>query len=176
VTPSRDVAANGADGVPRGYFAYGSNMATQRLRARVPSARRVAVARLPGFRFVLNKRSRDGSAKANLTQDPAGAVWGVLWSLDAAEWLRLDACEGGYERVPVEVVTRSGETPGAMTYLSTRLAAEPVAYTWYRALLVAAAREHGLPAEWIAALEALPARPDSRGSDEVRGVRERAPR
>jgi hypothetical protein len=176
VTRSRDLAAHGADrGGPCGYFAYGSNMATQRLQARVPSARLVAVAQLPGFRFVLNKRSRDGSAKANLARDPAGAVWGVLWSLDAVEWPRLDACEGGYERVPVDVVTSSGE-PGAMTYLSTRLAADPVAYTWYRALLVAGAREHGLPAEWIAALEALPARPDSRGPDEARAVRERAPR
>jgi len=37
------------------YFAYGSNMSLARLRRRVPSARRIAVATLPGYRLRFHK-------------------------------------------------------------------------------------------------------------------------
>ncbi len=68
------------------YFAYGSNMTSARLRARIPSARSVGAARIDGRRLVCNKRGRDGSGKANLCASPGGEAWGVVYEVDAADW------------------------------------------------------------------------------------------
>ena len=81
------------------YFAYGSNMASARLAARVPSARPVGPARLRDFAFRCNKRGADGTAKANLAPEPGAETWGVLYELDPGAFEVLDRLEGGYERV-----------------------------------------------------------------------------
>jgi hypothetical protein len=140
------------------YFAYGSNLLSTRMRGRAPSARALGVARLEGYRLTTDKRGRDGSAKANLRPEPGGRVWGVLWSLSETHWAPLDVAEGGYERIDVEVVAADGSRARALTYASTLLTEEPVLAAAYKRLLVEGAREHGLPAEWIALLEALPGR------------------
>jgi hypothetical protein len=140
------------------YFAYGSNLCSARLRARVAPQAVLGAARLPGHRLALDKRGRDGSGKANLHADPAGCVWGALYALRDADWPALDACEPGYARVEVEVERAGGERLRAFTYVSQELCADPVPTATYKRLLVRGAREHGLPAEWIARLESLPAR------------------
>ncbi|MEO6966600.1 MAG: gamma-glutamylcyclotransferase family protein [Acidobacteriaceae bacterium] len=48
------------------YFAYGSNMNPERMFGRIKSALPNRVARLSGYRLVFNKRSVDGTAKANI--------------------------------------------------------------------------------------------------------------
>src|SRR5438128_1900656 len=60
------------------YFAYGSNMLTQRLKARVPSAspKTVAVLFDHGLRF--HKRSQDGSGKCDIVKCPGEVVHGVV--------------------------------------------------------------------------------------------------
>jgi hypothetical protein len=138
------------------YFAYGSNLLSARMRERVPSAVARGPARLSGWRLATDKRGRDGTGKANLRRDPAAAVWGVAWAIDPAEWPRLDRFEGGYARIPVEVETPLGARLAAHTYVSDRLTDDPVLDPAYKRAIVDGAREHGLPAAWIAGLEALP--------------------
>ncbi len=144
------------------YFAYGSNMSSRRLRERVPEARPIAPAHLLGRSLALNKLGRDGSAKANLVEAPDARVWGVLYELELLDWERLDPYEGGYERVRVEVVRAGGVLVEAGAYVSSRLTPDPVAFDWYRELLLEGAREHGLPVDYQALLASLPARPDPR--------------
>ena len=48
------------------YFAYGSNMSSVRLRARVNSAQPLGVARLPGHRLRWHMHSLDGSGKCDI--------------------------------------------------------------------------------------------------------------
>jgi hypothetical protein len=142
------------------YFSYGSNLALARMQERVPSAVALSRARLPGHRLTTDKRGRDGSGKANLRPDPAAAVWGVVYRFLAAHWPALDACEPGYRRVAVEVLLESGEGLGVQTYVSSLRAPDPVPLAWYKRLIVDGAREHRLPAAYLAMLEALPVRPD----------------
>ena len=137
------------------YFAYGSNLSSARMRERVPSARAAGVARLLGYRLTTDKAGRDGTGKANLTPAAGEEVWGLVWQLDAAHWPALDACEGGYERIAVDPEPAPAR---AQTYLSRQLTSDPVLAAAYKRFLVEGAREHGLPAAWIEALEALPAR------------------
>jgi hypothetical protein len=145
------------------YFAYGSNLKPARMRGRIPGARDLGPARLPGHALRLDKRSSDGSGKANLAEDASGCVWGALYAIEAADWPVLDRFESGYARVAVEVVTPGGERLPAQTYVAERLTSDPVPFDWYKRLIVEGAREHGLPESWIAWLERLPERPDPRG-------------
>ena len=140
------------------YFAYGSNLLSARLRERVPSCAVRGAARLSGWRLTTDKRGRDGTGKANLRRDPAAVVWGVVWAIDAAEWPQLDRFEGGYARIEVEVETPLGARLAVATYVSDRLTDVPVLDPAYKRAIVDGAREHGLPAAWIAGLEALPER------------------
>jgi hypothetical protein len=143
---------------PALYFAYGSNLASRRMRERAPGARPRGPARLEGWRLTTDKPGRDGTAKANIVRDPGSSVWGVLWEMEAEELARLDRHEGGYARVEV-VVAAAGATPvAAQTYASRLSAADAALARGYRALVLEGAREHGLPAEWVAFLEALPER------------------
>ena len=137
------------------YFAYGSNLVQSRMRERAPSARVVGTAHLPDRRLALNKLGRDGSPKANLEPAPSGHVWGVVWSLPEEGWAELDRAEAGYERIAV-AVDRGGASLAAETYRSGRLTASRELRADYKRWIVEGAREHGLPADWIRLLEALP--------------------
>jgi gamma-glutamylcyclotransferase (GGCT)/AIG2-like uncharacterized protein YtfP len=139
------------------YFAYGSNLASRRMRERAPGARALGRARLEGFRLVADKPGRDGSAKLNLVSEPAALVWGALWALREADLRALDRFEGGYERLAVRVAT-DGAVVAATTYASQLRAAAPGLERGYKALVLEGAREQGLPDEWIALLAALPER------------------
>ena len=96
-------------------------------------------------------------------ESPGGAVWGVLYALPKVAWPRLDTFEEGYTRTQVEVVTTRGTRVEAGVYMSERITDDPVPFEWYRALLLEGAREHGLPPEYVALLEELPARPHGAG-------------
>jgi gamma-glutamylcyclotransferase (GGCT)/AIG2-like uncharacterized protein YtfP len=139
------------------YFAYGSNLATRRMRERVPGARAHGRARLAGFRLVSDKPGRDGTAKLNLVRDAAAMVWGAVWALRAEDLVALDRFEGGYERVAVTVGAEAGPL-AATTYASPLRSADSGLARAYKALVLAGAREHGLPPEWLAFLESLPER------------------
>ena len=140
------------------YFAYGSNMSTERLRGRTPTARARGIARLPSHRLRWHKLGRDGSGKCDI--EPAEAhdlVWGVLFDVAWDEKPALDAAEGlgvGYFETEVRVVTGDGERL-ALTYQANpeRIDAALRPRGWYKDHVVRGAREHGLPADYIRELE-----------------------
>ncbi len=140
------------------YFAYGSNLRTSRMRARIPSAESVGIARLVGFGLRIGKRGRDGSAKANLAPAVDEHVWGVVYRIETTAWPDLDRFEGGYERRGV-TVELAGSRANATTYQSELRIEDALAYDWYLAHVREGAREHGLPAEWCAWLESIRGRP-----------------
>jgi gamma-glutamylcyclotransferase len=144
------------------YFAYGSNMWSARLLERTPSAVPIAVARLPGHQLRWQKVSLDGSAKCDA--EPSGqandCVWGVVFRLSAGEKAALDRAEGrGYVQRSIAVDTPQGPLE-AFTYVATAKDTSLQPYDWYKALVLAGAREHALPTEYIAAIEATTSRPD----------------
>ncbi|MDX1648738.1 MAG: gamma-glutamylcyclotransferase family protein [Myxococcota bacterium] len=155
------------------YFAYGSNLSSARLRARLDDVRPAGPAHLADHRLTVDKRGHDGSAKANVVAHPGERVWGVLYDLPRVQLETLDRFEGGYERLEIEVKRLEGGLVAAVTYRSTLRVEDWLPFDWYHAHLVQGAREHGLPAEWIARLEALPFRagpPEDAGSAGPRAV------
>lgn len=142
-------------------FAYGSNMPTARLQARCPSARSIGVAELPGYELRWHKISRDGSGKCDIVQtDQEGAsAFGVLYEIASGEKAGLDEAEGlgsGYDETEIEV-RRGPDRLTVKAYVATATDPTLKLYTWYRALVIAGAKEHGLPADYIARLESVPA-------------------
>src|SRR6185503_12243231 len=98
------------------YFAYGSNMSTTRLRRRARSAVVVGRAYLEGYELRFNKRSEDGSGKANAleTGRPSDRVEGLLFELTDLDLAELDRAEGrGYARAVARVETPAGATEDA---------------------------------------------------------------
>jgi hypothetical protein len=141
------------------YFAYGSNLDLGRMRARVAAVGVIGPALLRGMRLAFDKRGRDGSAKANLTEDAGSRVWGVLYTLERTQLPILDAFEPDYERVRV-AVERQGVRLPAETYVSKLRAPALEAHAWYKQLVVEGARAQGLPDAYVAQLQRLPARED----------------
>lgn len=141
------------------YFAYGSNLYPARMRARVPSARVVAVGRVPEFRLAFRKAGRDGSAKCDLEPAPGATVWGALYRFSAAHQPALDAAEGpGYYIDRVTVATDAGAIE-AFTYRARPewLSETAVPYDWYRDLVIVGARAHAIPEMYVAAIAGIDA-------------------
>jgi len=140
-------------------FSYGSNMLSRRIQARVPSARPLGVAVLRGHRLQWHKSGHDRSGKCDVvvTDDPADAVHGVLYQFLAAEKALLDAAEGlgaGYDEKEATVESANGPL-AAWLYYATATDRDLHPYSWYKALVLAGAREHALPDDYVAALEAV---------------------
>jgi len=90
-------------------------------------------------------------------------VWGVLYRIDRAEKPDLDRIEGlgvGYDEHDVVVWTEAGEM-AALTYRARPGAVDPALRPreWYKAHVLAGAREHGLPASYIEMIERVEAAP-----------------
>lgn len=147
-------------------FAYGSNLSSGRLRARVPSARFEGRARLDGYQVRFHKRSVDGSGKASI--QPTGnedCVWGAVFDCPEDEKSALDAAEGlghGYDEYTVTVHMDDETAVEVLVYAanadSVDDSLEP--YTWYLEYVISGAMEQGLPREYIEDLQNTPAVPD----------------
>ena len=159
------------------YFAYGSNLLLARIRERTPSATRLGQAALSAHRLCWHKRGfRDGSGKCDAfaTSHDSDTVWGALFELDSAERATLDTAEGlgrGYRAIQIRVDTTHGALC-AFAYVATPDAVDSTLapFGWYRDLVVAGARESGLPARYVSELAAVSVVPDP---DEPRTRRHR---
>lgn len=144
------------------YFAYGSNMLSERLRRRTPSAHSSRVGYVEGHRLRWHKIGRfDGSGKCDIepTGDPGDRVYGVVFRIACADKSTLDAAEGlgrGYGEKRVEVVTGAGALP-AFAYRATAIDRRLRPFSWYKRYVVAGAIEHGLPVAYVQQLQSVAA-------------------
>jgi len=158
------------------YFAYGSNLSLARLRARVPSARRLGSGALYRHELRFHKAGRDGSAKCDAwaSGDPGHAVHGALFAICPTQKYLLDRAEGlghGYAECRVRVRLAGGAEVDAFTYRALRLDDSLQPYSWYLDHVLIGARESGLPEAYIRRIEGTAAVADT---DRERDARERA--
>jgi hypothetical protein len=132
------------------YFAYGSNMDRAAMAQRCPGSRPLGLARLPRRRFLI---TADGYA--SVTSDPRRTVHGVLWDLALSDVPALDRYEslhtGLYVKISQPVVTPGGARR-ALVYVG-RSARPGKPKPGYLEGVLAAARDAGLPAEYLYELE-----------------------
>ncbi len=148
-------------------FAYGSNLCVERLHARTPSARVLAVGTLAGHSLRWHKRCADGSGKCNAfaTGAESDLVWGVVYELTVADKLVLDRFEGlgeDYFEKVVRVRTPQGEEIEAIAYVANPVKIDDTVhpFRWYKGFVTTGAAQHGLPDAYRAALETVEARED----------------
>ena len=159
------------------YFAYGSNMYSRRLAARVRSSRFYAIAWLANHRLAFHKRGSDGSGKCSVVSvdEAGGAVPGVVYAIDEADRRTLDGIEGvghGYEAVWREV-TVNGRSESVYLYVAEQYAVDDSVkpFCWYRDFVVAGAREHGFPEAYLRWLAGVSCVRDPRPDRERRNRR-----
>ncbi|HXE75508.1 MAG TPA: gamma-glutamylcyclotransferase family protein [Candidatus Xenobia bacterium] len=155
-------------------------MCTGRLRCRVPSAHPLFVTQLSGHVLRFHKRSTDGSGKADaeFTENNSDSVWGVVFEIDAHQKNALDAAEGlgdGYKEKLVQVRDPAGQMYSALMYFASRSHIDPSLkpYSWYVRFVSEGAKQHTLPANYVAAIEAVPSvnDPDTRREARMRAIK-----
>ena len=161
-------------GAPFVWFIYGSSLDTDAFLAwakehgyRVPDFARAVAARLDGFRFAFEVRSRFwGGAVASLVEAAGEHVEGIALPLPGDARGLVDHKEGAisglYRPFAVEVVPLAGGAPiEAVAYRAAddrRLPVEEAPSKPFVETLVRGARAFGLGADWIARLEKLSGR------------------
>ena len=147
------------------YFAYGSNMLRERLRARCKSASVLGVAVASGYSIIFGKRSDDGSGKATIVKSDVNrsSVYGVLFEIKGTELSELDKferCGNGYDRndsFDVELIV-DGKQLQVTTYIASLDYVDSTLkpYDWYKALVLAGALQNALNSTYIKNLRAIP--------------------
>ncbi len=153
------------DGAPSDevwYFAFGANMHDSAFRARRgmrPIEWRAGRVRGYRLRFNLDGRPLGKAAPANISADPDGEVWGVLYRITGADLLRLDASEGvpgrRYRRLGVDAEDIDGHSIFAVIYIADGKAADGDPSLRYITLLREGARAHGLPKHYLRFLDGV---------------------
>lgn len=140
------------------FFAYGANVHPGWLRRRVPEARLLGAAALPGHRLAFRKRGRDGAARSDAcpSSAPGALLPGALYELPTSALQRLGAAGAGYEVVAAEVLTASGPRPAALFRAAPAEVDDSLLpWDWYVALLRRGAELLDLPAahqRWLASV------------------------
>lgn len=148
---------------PVWYFAYGSNMNERLFRERRHMTwREVRVGRLKDYRlaFTVAGGMRPGvSAPANIVPASGGVVYGALYLLPLRKFARLDNSEGKqYDYLWTEAEDLAGNRLPVVTYKVPHAPAEGRPGRAYLNLIREAARQRGLPPEYIAFLDKVEAR------------------
>ncbi|MCP1335225.1 gamma-glutamylcyclotransferase family protein [Futiania mangrovi] len=135
------------------YFAYGSNLLRRQMAERCPAARGLTVARLEGWRFLINERGVATIAPAD-GQTVIGALWELTGACEAALDRFEGVADGKYEKRIVPVIADSGTRHDALTYVDLRRTHGKPYPGYLDTRVLPGAREWGLPAPYLAMLEA----------------------
>ena len=141
-------------------FAYGSNMSCRRLKNRCASALIKEIAFAEGYKLMFNKKSSDGSAKANIQKtDTISLVWGVMYEISQEDKSELDRIEGkgyGYEEQFIFVKTAAGDLYECICYIvmdKKYTTDDSLPYDWYLNHCITGAAENNLPKEYVSFLQ-----------------------
>lgn len=139
------------------YFAYGSNMETDQMTKRCPSAEKVGVGLLKDHSLVFNRKGtyRTGGV-GSIERQKGERVYGVIWRISLDDLLRLDETEdpNAYQRERLSVSDLQGERYDCHIYKAIpegQFEPDPT----YLCHVTTAAREAGLPDEYILKLKSL---------------------
>lgn len=149
-------------------LAYGSNLLEARMLNRAPSAVTIAAVRLLGHALRFHKMGRDGSGKADafFTGRGEDSVWGLVYELSPTDKAALDLSEGlgrDYFERRVSVLAENGQAVEVGLYVASpsMIDSRLGPFSWYKELVVTGARRCGLPADYVASIESVPAHADA---------------
>uniref|UniRef100_A0A0A9YU02 gamma-glutamylcyclotransferase n=1 Tax=Lygus hesperus TaxID=30085 RepID=A0A0A9YU02_LYGHE len=151
------------------YFAFGSNLLTQRIHINNPTAKRFDVGVLDKYRLDFGYfAQRWGGYVATIVPDDEAVVWGAIWDIGLENLEDLDRQEGVkdavYRPLEVSVKTLSGEVVTCRCYCLVNQPSYPevpnvpnlLPSKVYMDTVIRGAKESQLPEDYIKMLEAIP--------------------
>ncbi|XP_021545305.1 gamma-glutamylcyclotransferase isoform X1 [Neomonachus schauinslandi] len=145
------------------YFAYGSNLLTERIHLRNRSAAFCCVARLQDYKLDFGNSQGKTSETwhggiATIFQSPGDEVWGVVWKMNKSNLSSLDKQEGvksgTYVPIEVNVYTQEGKEITCRSYqMKNYESALPSLQ--YKKVICLGAKENDLPLEYQKKLNAV---------------------
>ncbi|CAK6434709.1 unnamed protein product [Pipistrellus nathusii] len=145
------------------YFAYGSNLLTERIHLRNPSAEFCCVARLQDFKLDFGNPQGKTSETwhggiATIFHSPGDEVWGIVWKMNKSNLSSLDKQEGvnngTYAPMEVDVYTQEGKKITCRCYQMKNYESAPPS-PQYKKVICMGAKENGLPLEYQKKLNAI---------------------
>ena len=141
------------------YFAYGSNLVTQRLTARVGQIRLLGTSQLGGWNLTFGKLGGDNSGKCTLIRDVSRTTYGAVYEIKKSQQLLLDAFEKGYDTIAINLP----EFGKCFTYVanSNTLNTTLFPYDWYKLLVLKGAKIHNFPKSYVCYIDSFADRIDT---------------
>ena len=148
------------------YFAYGSNLDWDQMKARGPSVTFISRAKLKDHRLAFTRKSkRRGCGSADAVIKQAHNVWGVVYeiaernigSLDQAEGFVPGRTQNAYTRQKRHVYVEGDERKPLLVsvYFAKKQKDPPLPSAEYKRLIVDGAKYWHLPQEYIDELEQI---------------------
>ena len=142
-------------------------MLNERLIKRCPSAKPIGIAHAPNHSVNFSKIGADKSGKATLYKHAGAQQFGVLFNINSNDLVSLDVAEGvnfGYERRDDFLVIRSNDQTKirTTTYLALKIDTNLSPFDWYLDLVIAGAKQHGLPTAQISKFQETKFQPDNK--------------
>ena len=135
------------------YFAYGSNLKTEQMNERNVVIYKSHRGFIKNYKLEFNKKSIDGSSKANITKFQGGIVWGICFELNIDGFENLRKYEKGYEEQEVIVYNENQEILfTAKTFISSKIC-DRLPTKDYLHKIIEGAKQHKLPEDYIKKIE-----------------------
>lgn len=100
------MAVNLSKSKVQSYFGYGSNLWKDQMKERCPTSTYLGIARLNGYRWIINERGYANVVETFETQKgPTNEVWGLVFELQPTDEDKLDINEGVPEDYTKEDLT-----------------------------------------------------------------------
>ncbi|XP_076340742.1 gamma-glutamylcyclotransferase-like isoform X2 [Tachypleus tridentatus] len=137
------------------YFAFGSNLFTQRIQIHNPKACFYTIGKLQNYKLEFYGYSSEWrGAVASVVESNRSEVWGVVWKIPLSELNNLDRQETRYDACQVPIETSEGYILQCRTYKlksATDKIGKPSRI--YKACIAQGAIEHNLPQYYIEKLQ-----------------------
>lgn len=93
------------------YFAYGSNMDDATIASCLHQQPKViGISALLNYKFSYNKKSIDGTGKANIYPCDNAKVYGLVYEVTEEQMKQVDKKEKGYDRLTIELMLDDKKT------------------------------------------------------------------
>jgi len=107
---------------------------------------------IKNYKLEFNKKSIDGSSKANITKSDGEIVWGICYVLDIDGFENLRKHEKGYEELEVTVYDENQEILfTAKTFISNKIC-DKLPTKEYLDRIIKGAKQYKLPKDYISNL------------------------
>jgi len=134
------------------YFAYGRNLSIDQMknRCRDNFVEKLGMGILKNYDIVFNKKSNDGTAKANIEESDGTCIYGMIYEVDHDGFKFLEEVEKGYNVLKLNVHdTKSKQEYKVSVFVSENIDKSLSPSRDYADEIIEALKKERFPAEYI---------------------------